>query len=111
MTSTTCIKVNNLRKIGFGSLDDWLSDPNNVYVGRKGRNYEGSKWANPFYVKKYGLEKSLKKYTEYLHTSGLIDDIEELRGLNLGCWCVQTRNIDGSPRCHAQILSDMLNNC
>ena len=33
-----CIKADNLRKLGFsGDLEAWMNDPNNQYVGRKGK--------------------------------------------------------------------------
>lgn len=47
------------------------------------------------------LEDSLKNYRLYLEKSGLISDIGELKGLNLGCFC------DQSKKCHAQILAEL----
>jgi hypothetical protein len=35
--------------------------------------------------------------------SGLINEIEELRGKVLGCWCNE------NDQCHTQILIDLLN--
>jgi len=44
--------------------------------------------------------------------STLINDIEELRGMVLGCWCVD-HTLDealSEPRCHGDILVKILNN-
>jgi len=114
MTTTQCIKVASLRKESGDPLINlkvWLDDPQNVYVGRPGRIfidkeiffYSGSKFANPYSLKEYNLERSLELYEDHLVTSGLIDQIEELRGKNLGCWC------DQRGKCHAKILLKYLN--
>ena len=118
MTTTQCVKIDSLRK-EFGdknmTLDKWMADPNNVYVGRAGRvfigtkndmkvfHYKGSKFANPYKVGEYTLQESLELYDKYLTSSGLINQIEELRGKNLGCFCDQSRE------CHAKILANYLN--
>jgi hypothetical protein len=61
------------------------------------RDAVGSKWGNPFNVVRYGREESVEMYKDYLHKSGLIRDIEEVRGKVLGCWC--------NPECcHGDIL-------
>ena len=120
-TTTMCVKVDELRKKGYKALDDWMADPNNLYVGRKGRiwitedkekrmfHYKQSKWANPYKVGKkpgeYPLEESLRLYKQHLTDSGLVDDINELDGLVLGCFCIQTDKC----LCHAQILAKMAN--
>lgn len=64
-TVAVCVKVSNLRKIGYFSLREWIADDKNLYVGRRGRlwitenngdknifHYPESKWANPFKVTK-----------------------------------------------------------
>ena len=99
------------------NLETWMNDERNVYVGRAGRifigsgankrifHYAGSKFANPYKVKPHGeytTQKSLDLYKKYLVSSGLINDIEELRGKNLGCFC------DQSGECHAKILAKYL---
>ncbi|HLA96525.1 MAG TPA: DUF4326 domain-containing protein [Pyrinomonadaceae bacterium] len=47
-------------------------------------------------------EEAIQRYEEYLFSSGLISDIEELRGKVLGCWC---RPI----ACHGDVLARLLN--
>lgn len=34
---TICVKVANLRKLGYSNLEEWMETPNNIYVGRRGR--------------------------------------------------------------------------
>lgn len=70
--------------------------PYNVYIGRP------SKWGNPFSIGPDGTrEMVIEKYREYLYKSGLIHDIEELRGKILGCWC--------KPKpCHGDVLVELL---
>lgn len=116
---TQCIKVSSLRKT-YGSdidLKKWIEMPENLYVGRNGRifitdketkdknifHYKGSKWANPFKVgdKDYKLEESLKLYKEHVVNTGLINDIDELGGKVLGCFCDQNNG------CHAKILMEL----
>ena len=77
-----------------------------VYIGRP------SKWGNPFthlsdrktkaeFIVQ-SREEAIGRYEEYLLSSGLIADIEELRGKILGCWC--------KPKaCHGDVLVRLLN--
>ena len=117
--TTECLKVASLRK-KYGSqinLENWIANPNNLYVGRYGRifitdpttgekrifHYSGSKWQNPYKVGKvgkdhYSLDESLNLYREYLIQTNLVKDIGELSGKNLGCFC------DQAGPCHAKIL-------
>ena len=97
------VRKANLIKLGYKDFQDWVKDPNNIYIGRA-LVYVGakqSKWHNPFNVKKYGRDECLRLYEAHLRDSGLINEIEELRGKNLGCWCVP-------ERCHGDILLDAL---
>lgn len=68
----------------------------NVYIGRP------SKWGNPFTIGKDGTrEEVIEKFEQYIRSSDLINDIEELRGKTLGCWC--------SPKpCHGDVLIKIL---
>lgn len=117
MSKRECVKVANLRKT-YGTnitLEKWLLDPNNVYVGRHGRIsidkkyvfvYKGSKWANPFKLSDYTLEECLIMYREYILKKITNDpknyDINELNGKNLGCWCTP------ESKCHVDVLLSLL---
>ena len=76
-----------------------------VYIGRAcnmgGWHLPQSKWHNPYTVKEYG-ENAIVLYEQYLRASPLMNEIEELRGKRLGCWCVP------SP-CHGNVLVKILN--
>lgn len=99
-------KVVSSRKKDLGcTLEECLKNPNYIYIGRnmsfyvKGANK--SKWANPFSVKKYGREKCLEMYKEYILKSDLMDDLDELKGKTLLCWCYP-------ERCHGNILIELM---
>lgn len=77
-----------------------------VYIGRAcsrgGWNLNQSKWHNPFKFDTHG-EDTLALYEQHVRNSGLINDIEELRGKRIGCWCVPHK------KCHGEILVKILN--
>lgn len=73
-----------------------------IYIGRRismgGWNLSESKWHNPFKIGRDGnIDEILDKYERYLFDSGLINDIYQLEGKILGCWCKP-------DRCHGDIL-------
>jgi Domain of unknown function (DUF4326) len=83
-------KVLNKKAVGFAP------ETERVYVGRP------SKWGNPYSVKTYGRANALRLYRIWLHERGPINDIEELRGKDLVCWC--------APKpCHADYLLELAN--
>lgn len=76
-----------------------------VYIGRRlrypGATFPLSKWANPFTVEDWGREECLKLYEEYIRCSKIYDDLSELKGKVLGCWC--------KPKlCHGDVLLKLL---
>lgn len=79
-----------------------------VYIGRRQpygpwRWLPHSKWHNPFREGRDGaLGKVLKKYQRHLYDSGLINDIHELRGKDLACWCAP-------GHCHGDVLLRLAN--
>lgn len=79
-------KVVNLRKEKY-----------NTYIGRP------SKWGNPFNIGKDGTRKEVvEKYRSWILTQqNLLDDLEELRGKTLGCYCKPLA-------CHGDILVELL---
>ena len=103
-TNPTCVNVKKvaLSQKGYKCLLDWSLNPKHIYIGRCMEHYvkgaRGSKWQNPFTVKRYGLEKCLQLYEEKIRrTPELMNAIPELEGMQLGCWC------NPSP-CHGDIL-------
>lgn len=79
-------------------------EPYDVYIGRP------SKWGNPFShlsgtMAKYKVdtrEEAVQAYKEWVvQRVDLLDDLHELQGKVLGCWC--------SPRaCHGDVLIELL---
>lgn len=109
---TQCIKVDSLRKKFKDkdiSLEKWMNMPGNLYVGRRGRifingeifHYKDSKWGNPFTLKNYSIDKSLELYKNHILNSKLKDELIELNGMTLGCFC------DQSGKCHAKVLVEL----
>ena len=76
-----------------------------LYIGRAcnmgGWRLKQSKWHNPFSVKQYGRDGALEKYEKYIRESELMNDLHELRGKRLGCWCKP-------EKCHGDILVKLL---
>ncbi len=56
--SVVNVKVANIRPIGYENLQQWIADPNNIYIARRGVVFvngvrypsQDSKCANPFPV-------------------------------------------------------------
>ena len=102
--SVVNIKKTELLKNGFSSFEEWNSEPGNIYIGRNMTFYvkgtSKSIWANPYSVKKYGLENCLDLYEKYIRDN-LYDKLPELRDKTLGCWCKPNK-------CHRDILLKLL---
>ena len=65
----------NLKKLGYRDLEHWLEKENHIYIGRNMSFYvkgaKKSKWFNPFSEKKYGRDKCIDLYKEYLLNNSL----------------------------------------
>ena len=99
------LKRSELIKKGFYDIDDWLSRSNHIYIGGKVASSDiylnQSKWYNPFSVKKHGLDEFLMLYEDYIKRSRLYNELDELEGMSLGCWCLP-------EKCHGSILLKLL---
>jgi hypothetical protein len=72
-------------------------DVEGVYIGR------GSKWGNPFKIGQHGTrDEVIEKYIDLFMKSELKDQVYELEGHNLICWCAPLR-------CHGDFLLKMAN--
>lgn len=71
--------------------------PFEVYIGR------GSKWGNPFIIGKDGTrEEVINKYKEWiLKQPILLEQLHELKGKILGCFCKPLA-------CHGDVLVEMI---
>lgn len=108
MTSIISIRKKNLNKIGYRNLEHWLEKENHIYIGRNMSFYvkgaTKSKWANPFSSKKYGRDKCLDLFKNYiLNNPKLVGSLPELYGKTLGCWCKP-------EKCHGDILIELIGN-
>lgn len=122
--TSVSVKVASLRKAGYEDFEKWLEDPENVYVGRRGRifihgsngskrifHFPGSKWQNPIVVSKTtSRQMACEKFRKALLAGSLKDEdgrplrekLSELRGFRLGCWCKP-------DACHADVLAELAN--
>lgn len=98
------VRKTHLRKAGYADFQEWSANPNNLYIGRNMNFYVkgafASKWQNPFTVKKYG-DKCCELYEQHIRSSELYNQLEELRGKTLGCWC-------HPEKCHGDVLMKLL---
>jgi hypothetical protein len=69
-----------------------------VYIGR------GSKWGNPFRIGPDGTrDEVIEKYRQWLLSNPvLMDQLHELRGMDLGCFCKPLP-------CHGDVLHELAN--
>ena len=84
-------------------IKEWLSDPNNVYIGRSISGVS-HKWGNPN-KNVHTIEErlnSIQLYRTHLDSNpDLLESLPELTGKNLGCHCAPLP-------CHAEILHEYL---
>jgi hypothetical protein len=119
MTQVVSVKVNSIRP-QYDNLKEWMNDPNNVYIGRKGvvfidgvrfPKYD-SIWANPFKIDNGCTRiQAINKYRTYITNKLNNDEISietllTLKDKKLGCWC---KDNDYIP-CHGDVLVELINN-
>ena len=108
----------------YPNLKVWSEDPQNLYIGRRGIVFvdgerfpkKDSLFANPFRVgKTCSREESLEKYRTYLiskieNGDITIEDLQNLQGKNLGCWCVLPPTDDTKEvvACHGHVLIEIM---
>lgn len=81
------------------------NQPYDVYIGRENKTFglKASKWANPFVIGPDGSrDEVLAKYENWLlEHPELLNQLSELDGKTLGCWC-------HPQKCHGDILIKLL---
>lgn len=109
------VKVKSIREKGYQNLKEWMSDENNIYIGRAGIVFingerfpkKSSIFCNPFKIGKDGdRNQVLEKYQEYIlskleNDSNFRGELSRLKDKNLGCWCKP-------EKCHGDILIKLL---
>jgi hypothetical protein len=119
------VKVAYLRP-QYDNLFEWVKDQRNEYIGRggvvfiNGSRFPGksSVWANPFKIGRDGSRAVvIRKCEEHLRNllkekPELVKDLMNLKGKNLGCWCVDasTSECDDHDQivCHGQLLIKLI---
>lgn len=99
----------------YNNLKEWMADPNNVYIGRRGvvfidgSRYPtiGSPFANPYKIGKDGIREEVsQKYEIYIrqlikNNPSIKTELLNLKGANLGCWCAP-------ESCHGDVLLKLI---
>lgn len=68
-----------------------------VFIGRP------SKWGNPFHIGQDGTRQEvIQKYRAWILKSGLLQEVHQLRGKTLGCYCAPLP-------CHGDVLLELAN--
>lgn len=99
----------------YNNLKEWVSNPQNVYVGRAGVVFVdkerfpkvASPFCNPYKVGKDGtLEEVVAKFRAYMvsrlnQEPVLVQQLLALEGKRLGCWCKPNS-------CHGDVLLELI---
>ncbi len=97
MTNKGNIKIANIKK----------KEPFDLYIGRENKwlNLPESKWKNPFPLKRESERAQiLEMHWEYMISrEDLINDLIELKGKTLGCYCYSDTTKIGKT-CHGHNL-------
>jgi len=106
MSGVVNVKKACLVKRGIANFQEWAAREDAVYIGRNMSFYVpgaiGSKWQNPFPVKKYGRDECLALYETFIREHPtLYNELGELKGKELGCWCCP-------EPCHGHVLMRLL---
>lgn len=96
MNNTTVVRIKRQGGVVVQDCD--------IYIGRQcymgGWTLPKSKWYNPYSVKQYGKD-AIPLYEQHIRSSNLMNDLGELLGMRLGCWCKPAA-------CHGDILIKLL---
>ena len=104
------VKVKYIRP-KYKNLKEWMEDPDNIYIGRKGVVFIDKKrfpennsiFANPFKIGKNGTrEDVIEQYETYIRNKiesneYFKQELCNLEGKVLGCWC-------HPEQCHGDVL-------
>lgn len=104
--SVVNVRKAELQKRGINNFQEWNAMDNTEYIGRNINFYVkgtyNSKWRNPFSAQKYGRDKCIEMFEEYIRNDELmIDQLHELKNKELGCWC-------HPENCHGDVLLKLI---
>jgi hypothetical protein len=83
-------QVLNIRQLPGFSERQPIIPPGAVYIGRQNARYglAASKWANPFRPSRPAEHEAVvAMYERWLRRQPLMDELHELQGCDLVCWC------------------------
>lgn len=110
------VKVKYIRLKGFQNLEEWMKDPNNVYIGRSGVVFINKQrfpknlsiFCNPYVIGKHGnRDEVINLYRNHIiqkieQSDNFKNQLISLKGKNLGCWCYP-------EPCHGDVLLELIN--
>ena len=113
-THVCCVKVKNIRP-QYQNLKEWMNDPQNVYIARRGIVFidgirfppTDSIWSNPYKIDVNNTrEDAILKYRDYIknrieNDHSLKNKLINLKGKTLGCWC-------NPEPCHGDVLVEII---
>ena len=95
-----------MREKGRRKGREWMGREGNVYIGRENGKCKASVWANRHKLKdhNYDRDKVIELFrTDIMNDDESLQNIPDLKGKVLGCWC--------SPgRCHGEVLHELAGN-
>ena len=106
MSTTNIVNIVNLNNVK--DIKQWLQKDGNLYIGRPSEKVPEEYnfgWGNPYkLVDYYSRRKVIELYRQHvLSNRHLTENLTEIKGKVLGCWC--------SPRrCHAEVLHNLAGN-
>lgn len=120
-TTTVCNVMVKYIRPEYQNLKEWCEDPRNVYIGRKGVVFvdgerypkKDSGWANPYKMdasKGVTREEVIEKYRLYITKRILLEpeleeQLSQLKGKRLGCWCKENAC---EVACHGDVLLSLI---
>lgn len=110
-----------MKRIQRKRTKGWKMTENTKYVGRP------TKWGNPFRVEYLGAEEAVKRYKECILNNAMCyyyldeieasiqfdrfkwmgENLEQLRGLDLACFCSLVNKKEEYTPCHADVLIEL----
>ena len=99
ISNTTTLEISKTEEANKTTVVHCKKSKHDVFIGRP------TKWGNPFVIGHDGMTRSdvIEKYEEYLlGNRELMNDLHELKGKVIGCFC--------SPEaCHGDVLAKYAN--
>lgn len=97
-----CCSKSSLKQLGYNSLSDALSDPDNIYIDEKKFFVKGT-FDSIYRNKHQGKCNNLAMYYHQLfNDQSMLPEIIKLSGKRIFCWCE-------GEKCHGQMIVNVFN--